>query len=49
MVDSFKQYFTGVTFEKIPRENNKATDAMEIIGSLLDIPQNILKYEFLVE
>jgi hypothetical protein len=29
--------------------NNKAADAMETIGSLLDILKNILKHEFLVE
>jgi hypothetical protein len=49
MVDIFKQYFIVVTFEQIPMENNRVVNVMETIGSLLDIPQNILKYEFLVE
>lgn len=49
MVDRFKQYFVIITFEHVPKINNRAVDAMEIIGSLLDIPQNIRKYEFLVE
>lgn len=49
MVDSFTEYFTTITFEQIPRVNNKEENAMATIGFLLDIPQNISKYEFLVE
>lgn len=35
MVDDFKQYFVHITFEQIPRLNNKAADAMAAIASLL--------------
>lgn len=35
MVDDFKNYFVDIAFEHIPRLNNKATDSMETISSLL--------------
>lgn len=40
MIDDFKQYFTTITFEKIPRVNNKVVDAMMTIRSLLDMPHS---------
>lgn len=37
MVDSFKEYFVTITFEKIPQIYNRAADVMATIGLLLDI------------
>lgn len=37
MVDEFKKYFTKITFEKIPSDNKRATDAMDTIASLINI------------
>jgi hypothetical protein len=36
-------------FQQIPRANNKAADAMATIASLVSIPDNQDRYEFLVE
>ena len=49
LVETLKESFIDITFEQIPRTNNRATDAMATIGSLLDIPHNVPKYEFLIE
>lgn len=49
MVDDFKKYFVNITFEQIPRLDNKAVDAMATIASLLQIPGKKGRYEFLVE
>lgn len=49
MVDDFKAYFTTITFEKIPRDNNRAADAMATIASLVIMPSNAEHCEFLVE
>ena len=49
MVDDFKKYFTMITFEQIPRQENKAVDAMATIASLLDIEETKARFEFLVE
>lgn len=49
MVEEFKQYFSHITFEKIPRQQNKAVDVMAIVGSLLDMPNNEPQFEFMVE
>lgn len=35
MVDDFKKYFVEITFEQIPRNDNKAADAMATLASLL--------------
>lgn len=35
MVDSLRRYFTFVTFQQIPRAENKAADAMATLASLL--------------
>ena len=37
MKNDFKKYFTMITFEQISRQDNKVTDAMETIASLLDM------------
>lgn len=49
MVDDFKQYFVHITFDQIPRLDNKAADAMSTIASLLQILEQQSHYEFLVE
>jgi hypothetical protein len=38
MVDIFKKYLIAITFEQIPRANNRVSNVMATIGSLLDIP-----------
>eukprot|EP01018_Ginkgo_biloba_P036364 Gb_12987 [translate_table: standard] len=40
MVDSFKQYFVQIQFERVPRVHNNSADAMATIGSLLEMQQN---------
>lgn len=37
MVDSFKESFTTITFDKVPHDHNQAADAMATIASLLDL------------
>lgn len=49
MVDDLKQNFLNVSFDPIPPTQNKATDAMATIRSLMDIGSDSLRYEFLVE
>lgn len=49
MVESLKDLFINITFEKIPHMNNRVAYVMETIRSLLDMLNNILKCEFLVE
>jgi len=49
MVDEFKEHFGTISFEQIPRIENKAPDAMATIASLLEIPEYESWYEFLVE
>lgn len=49
MVDDLKQHFTKIDFEQIPREQNRAADAMATIASLIDLPLNETLYKFLVD
>lgn len=49
MVDSLRQYFTFVTFQQIPRAENKAADTMATLASLLELEQHESRFEFLVE
>eukprot|EP01018_Ginkgo_biloba_P022896 Gb_03699 [translate_table: standard] len=49
MVDSLKQYFVQIQFERVPRIHNKSADAMATIGSLLEMQQNTRQSQFLVE
>lgn len=35
MVDDIKKYFVEITFQQIPRNDNKAVDAMATLASLL--------------
>ena len=49
MVDDLRKYFVQISFQQILREDNKATDAMETLSSLLQMPKNDFWHEFLVE
>lgn len=49
MVDDSKKYFVEITFEKIPRNDNKVADVMATLSSLLQTHENQECYEFLVE
>jgi hypothetical protein len=49
LVEDLKEYFLDISFDQIPRVNNRAADTMATIVFLLDIPKNIAKHEFLVE
>lgn len=40
MVDDFKAYLTSISFDKIPRDTNKAIDATKTIGSLVVMPSS---------
>ena len=41
--------FAHITFQQVPRADNKAADAMATLASLLQMPENDLRHEFLVE
>lgn len=49
MVDDFKNFFSHIQFEQVPRLQNKATDAMKTINSLIEMPQDHMDCEFIVE
>lgn len=49
MVDDYKQHFSHIIFEQIPRLQNKVSDVMAIVGSLLDMSRNITQLYFMVE
>ena len=49
MVDDMKQYFSHITFQQVPQADNKATDVMATLASLLQMPENDLRHEFLVD
>ena len=49
MVDSLRHYFTFVSFQQIPRVENKETNAMDTLASLLQWEQHESRFEFLVE
>ena len=49
MVNDMKQYFAHITFQQVPRADNKAADAMATLASLLQMPENDLRHEFLVD
>ena len=42
MVDDMKKYFSHITFQQVPRADNKATYAMATLASLLQMPENDL-------
>ena len=39
IVEDLKQHFTKIVFQQIPRANNKATDAMATIASMIAMPE----------
>lgn len=40
MVEDYKEHFSNINFEQIPRIQKKATDAKATIGSLLNMAKN---------
>ena len=49
MVDFLKSKFVTISFHQLPRIHNKQVDAMATITSMIDMPQNVERYKFLVE
>lgn len=49
LVEEFKEHFREISFTQIPRNENKATDAMATIAHLLQNQENQHCYEFIVE
>ena len=49
LIDSLMNYFAFVTFQKIPRAENKVVDAMATLVSILQLEEHIPCFEFLVE
>ena len=49
MVDSLRLYFTFVSFQKIPRVENKVANVMVTLATLLQLEQHESRFEFLVE
>lgn len=49
MFDDVKKYFVEINFQKIPRNDNKAANAMATLASLLQTQENQERFEFLVE
>ena len=49
LIDSLRNYFTFVTFQQIPRVENKATDAMATLTSILQLEEHESCFKFLVE
>ena len=48
LVDALWNYFTFVTFQQIPRVENKAANAMTTLASILQLQENESCYEFRV-
>ena len=49
MVEFLKSKFVTVSFSQLPRVHNRQADAMATIASMIDMPHNIERCEFLVE
>lgn len=49
MTDFLKDKFVTISFNQLPRIHNKQADAMATIASMIDMPQNLERCEFLVE
>ena len=49
MVDDLRKYFVQVSLQQVPRADNKAADAMATLASLLQLPENDFRHEFLVD
>ena len=40
LIDSLRNYFTFVTFQQIPRAENKVVDAMDTLASILQLEEH---------
>ena len=49
LIDALRNYFTFVTFQQIPRAENKVVDAMATLVSILQLQEHESRFEFLVE
>ena len=49
LIDALRNYFTFVTFQQIPRVENKVVDAMVTLSSILQLQEHESQFEFLVE
>ena len=49
LIDALRNYFIRVTFQQIPRVENKAIDAMATLASILQLQEHESCFEFLVE
>lgn len=49
MENFLKSKFVNIRFHQLPRIHNKQADAMATITSMIDIPQNMERCEFLIE
>ena len=49
MEDFLKSKFVTISFCQLPRIHNRQADAMATIASMIDMPQNVERCEFLVE
>ena len=49
LIDSLRKYFTFLTFQQIPRAENKVADAMATLASILQLQEHESRFEFLVE
>ncbi|KAH9314996.1 hypothetical protein KI387_023623, partial [Taxus chinensis] len=49
LVETLKEYFVRITFEQIPRAQNRSADAMATVGSMLCIPPGNNDMPFFVE
>ena len=49
MVEFLKPRFVTVSFSQLPMVHNRQADAMATIASMIDMPHNIKRCEFLVE
>ena len=49
MVDDMKKYFAHITFQQVPRADNKVVDAMATLASLLQMLENDLWHDLLVD
>lgn len=49
LVEELKQHFSNISFEKIPRVQNRVIDTMASMGSVLDMLNNGTQFEIVVE
>lgn len=49
LIDALRNYFTFVTFQQIPRAENKVADSMATLASILQLQEHESPFEFMVE